>query len=118
MAFQLIDDVLDYEGDAATLGKNVGDDLAEGKPTLPLIHAMARAPEADAKLIRQAIRKGGLEDMDEVLRIVRDNGSLDYTRQKADDCAARAQQALELLPDSDAKEALKALALLAVKRNT
>jgi octaprenyl-diphosphate synthase len=118
MAFQLIDDVLDYEGDAATLGKNVGDDLAEGKPTLPLIHAMAHAPEADAKLIRQAIRKGGLEDMDEVLRIVRDNGSLDYTRQKADQCAERAQQQLQLLPESDAKQALQGLALLAVKRNT
>ena len=118
MAFQLIDDVLDYEGDAETLGKNVGDDLAEGKPTLPLIHAMANAPEADAKLIRQAIRKGGLDNMDDVLRIVRDNGSLDYTRQKADECANRAQQHLKLLPDSDAKAALQALALLAVKRNT
>lgn len=118
MAFQLIDDVLDYEGDAETLGKNVGDDLAEGKPTLPLIHAMANAPEADAKLIRQAIRKGGLDNMDDVLRIVRDNGSLDYTRQKADECADRAQQHLKLLPDSDAKAALQALALLAVKRNT
>ncbi|WP_419812989.1 polyprenyl synthetase family protein [Bacterioplanoides sp.] len=118
MAFQLIDDVLDYEGDAETLGKNVGDDLAEGKPTLPLIHAMANAPEADAKLIRQAIRKGGLDNMDDVLRIVRDNGSLDYTRQKADECADRAQQHLKLLPDSDAKAALAALALLAVKRNT
>lgn len=118
MAFQLIDDVLDYEGDAETLGKNVGDDLAEGKPTLPLIHAMANAPETDAKLIRQAIRKGGLDNMDDVLRIVRDNGSLDYTRQKADECADRAQQHLKLLPDSDAKAALQALALLAVKRNT
>ncbi|MAY15797.1 octaprenyl diphosphate synthase [Thalassolituus sp. C2-1] len=118
MAFQLIDDVLDYEGDAEAMGKNVGDDLAEGKPTLPLIHAMAHGNEQQRSLIRSAIRKGGLDDMADVLNAVRELGSLEYTRQKAYDCADRAQAHLQLLPDSEAKEALRALALLAVKRNT
>ena len=118
MAFQLIDDVLDYEGDAEAMGKNVGDDLAEGKPTLPLIHAMAQGNEQQRSLIRSAIRKGGLDDMADVLNAVRELGSLEYTRQKAYDCADRAQAHLQLLPDSEAKEALHALALLAVKRNT
>lgn len=118
MAFQLIDDVLDYEGDAEAMGKNVGDDLAEGKPTLPLIHAMAHGNEQQRSLIRSAIRKGGLDDMADVLNAVRELGSLEYTRQKAYDCADRAQSHLQLLPDSEAKEALRALALLAVKRNT
>lgn len=115
-AFQLIDDVLDYEGDSAELGKNVGDDLAEGKPTLPLIHAMANADEEGRKLIRQAIRKGGLEDMSAVLDVVHACGSMEYTRQKALDCVAQAQAALQLLPDSAAKDALNALAVLAVQR--
>ena len=72
LAFQLIDDLLDYQGDAETMGKNVGDDLAEGKPTLPLIHAMRQGTPAQAALIRQAITDGGLERLDEVLAIVRE----------------------------------------------
>ena len=76
LAFQLIDDLLDYEGDAATMGKNVGDDLAEGKATLPLIYAMAQGTEAEALLIRQAIRKGGLDSLDDVLAIVKDRKSV------------------------------------------
>nr|WP_221800314.1 polyprenyl synthetase family protein [Oceanobacter mangrovi] len=116
LAFQLIDDVLDYEGDAAELGKNIGDDLAEGKPTLPLIHAMANADEEGRKLVRQAIRKGGLDIMDEVMAVVRSTGSMEYTRQRANDCVKLAEQQLELLPDSDAKEALRALARIAVSR--
>ena len=116
LAFQLIDDVLDYEGDAAELGKNVGDDLAEGKPTLPLIHAMAHADEAGRKLVRQAIRKGGLDIMDEVMAVVNATGSMEYTRQQAYNCVQRAEQQLELLPDSEAKEALRALARIAVSR--
>lgn len=116
MAFQLIDDVLDYSGDAAELGKNVGDDLAEGKPTLPLIHAMANGSDEQRQLIRRAIRRGGLEQMDDVIRIVQACGSLDYTRQQAQTCADNAKQQLELLPDSEAKTALAALADVAVMR--
>lgn len=117
MAFQLIDDVLDYEGDAEAMGKNVGDDLAEGKPTLPLIHAMANSNEDDAKLIRKAIRKGGLEDIDQILAVVRNSGSLQYTKDKAVEQAELSQKQLELLPDSPAKEALFHLANIAVQRN-
>ena len=118
MAFQLVDDLLDYEGDAVAMGKNVGDDLAEGKVTLPLIHAMANATEDESRLIRQAIRKGGLDDMQSVFAIIQKTKSLDYTRQKAYECADRAQQHLELLADSEAKQALNALAMIAVQRNT
>tara|TARA_Y100000052_G_C2934835_1_gene76731 strand:- start:32 stop:1000 length:969 start_codon:yes stop_codon:yes gene_type:complete len=117
LAFQLIDDVLDYDGDAAAMGKNVGDDLAEGKPTLPLIHAMANGSEEQRKLVRSAIRKGGLEDMSEVLNIVHELGSIDYTRTKADNCVAEARRQLSILPEGPARDALDALALLAVQRN-
>src|SRR5690554_179000 len=118
LAFQLIDDVLDYEGDAAAMGKNVGDDLAEGKPTLPLIHAMATGNDEQRKVIRAAIRKGGLENMSDVLAVVHELGSIEYTREKAVACANRAQAQLERLADSPAKQALAALAMLAVQRNT
>ncbi|ASP38906.1 octaprenyl diphosphate synthase [Bacterioplanes sanyensis] len=116
MAFQLIDDLLDYSGDAQELGKNVGDDLAEGKPTLPLIHAMATGSEEQRQVIRQAIRRGGLDQLEDIVRIVQDCGSLDYTRVQAQACADNAKQQLELLPPSEAKEALAALADIAVMR--
>lgn len=118
MAFQLVDDALDYDGDAAELGKSVGDDLAEGKPTLPLIHAMAHAATEDAQVIRQAIRHGGLDKLDQVMNIVQRTGSLDHTRQQAKKCASKAQQYLQLLPESDAKLALAALADIAVERSS
>ena len=92
MAFQLVDDVLDYEGDAETMGKNVGDDLAEGKATLPLIHAMREGNEEQAKLIRKAIRKGGLDDIDAIMEIVQSCGSLEYTKDIARKHVKQAQE--------------------------
>jgi octaprenyl-diphosphate synthase len=118
MAFQLIDDVLDYEGDAKEMGKNVGDDLAEGKATLPLIHAMREGTEEQAKLIRKAIRKGGLEDIDAIIEIVKTCGSLEYTKQIARKHVELAQECLNHLVDSDAKQALHGLARIAIERNT
>jgi len=118
LAFQLIDDLLDYEGDALTMGKNVGDDLAEGKPTLPLIHAMEKGTEEEAKLIRKAIRKGGLDQLDEVLAIVNKTGALEYTRAKAAACSLAAQQSLQELPDTQYKASLHRLADLALGRKS
>ena len=118
MAFQLIDDLLDYEGDAATMGKNVGDDLAEGKPTLPLIYAMQQGTDDEAKLIRQAIRKGGLDQLDEVLAIVKRTAALDYTRAKATACSEEAKRCLEKLPDSEYRATLYLLTDLALGRKS
>ena len=116
MAFQLVDDVLDYVGDAKELGKDVGDDLAEGKPTLPLIYAMQHAPQEDALLIRNAIRKGGTEELTEIINIVQSCGAIDYTNEKAQEHVVLAKQAINLLENSDAKSALMALADLAIER--
>ena len=118
LAFQLIDDLLDYQGDAATMGKNVGDDLAEGKATLPLIYAMAQGTEAEALLIRQAIRKGGLDSLDEVLAIVNKTGALDYTREQAHLCSEKAKACLEVLPASHYKDALLQLTDVALGRKS
>ena len=117
LAFQLIDDFLDYAGDADKLGKNVGDDLAEGKPTLPLIHAMANGTEDEAKLIRQCIRKGGLEQLDEIRTIIERTGSLSYVEAKARQHAQLAKANLAILPDTPYRQAMLALADLAVSRN-
>ncbi|MFT5007772.1 MAG: octaprenyl-diphosphate synthase [Reinekea sp.] len=118
LAFQLIDDVLDYSGDSATLGKNVGDDLAEGKPTLPLIHAMAHGTEAEVKLIRRAIRKGGLTQLPDILQILQRTNSLAYVEAKAIEHADRAIANLAGFPVSDYRRALTALASMAVNRTT
>lgn len=116
IAFQLIDDLLDYQGDAATLGKNVGDDLAEGKTTLPLIYAMQQANEEEALLIRQAIRKDGLEKLEEVLAIIEKTGALAYTFAQAEAASNKAKACLELLPASPYKQALMDLTDLALGR--
>jgi len=118
LAFQLVDDLLDYQGNANAMGKNVGDDLAEGKPTLPLINAMERGTPEQAKLIRQVIRKGGLEQLDEVLEIVHTTGALDYTRARADEMADKALAQLEALPPSPFRDTMAHLARLAVDRDT
>ncbi len=118
MAFQLIDDLLDYNGDSAEMGKNVGDDLAEGKPTLPLIYAMREGSAEDAALIRKAIQKGGLDQLEEILAIVRASGALEYTEQKARAEADRAINMLASLPSSPHRDAMEALARLAVSRTS
>ncbi len=118
IAFQLIDDVMDYLSTAEEMGKNVGDDLAEGKPTLPLIHAMREAGEEDRQLIRQAIRKGGLEDLQPIMDIVRATGAIEYTQQQAQSQADQAIAALQSLPESSFRETLEQLAHIAVKRKS
>jgi octaprenyl-diphosphate synthase len=116
-AFQLIDDVLDYSGSAAEMGKNIGDDLAEGKPTLPLIHAMRRGASGEAARVREAIEHGGLDDMSVVLDAIRNTGALDYTRRQAAVEARIACDAIAHLPRSNHLESLLELAAFAVERN-
>lgn len=117
MAFQLVDDALDYSGDSQTLGKNVGDDLAEGKPTLPLIRAYEQA-DADGKaLIEQAVREGGIEHLAPILTLIEDANALEYTLDKAKEHAELAHKALADFPSSVYTEALHGLADLAVARS-
>ena len=116
IAFQIIDDLLDYLSDSETMGKNVGDDLAEGKATLPLIHAMRVGSDDDRDLIRHAIRKGGLDDLSPVLEIVQRNGSIDYSRLKAAEEIDKAKNAIATLPDTSFKETLNQIADLAIAR--
>lgn len=115
MAFQLIDDVLDYQADAGQLGKNLGDDLAEGKMTLPLIRTLAEASPAQAQTIRSAITERG-GNLAAIVALVRASGALDFTRDQARDHAAQARAALAALPDSPARAALGELAEFAVNR--
>ncbi len=117
-AFQLIDDVLDYSGDAAEIGKSLGDDLAEGKPTLPLIYAMRAGSTAQADLVRRAIREGGREDFAQVLAAIRACGALDYARQAAEREAGLASRSLEPLAASEYKDSLLELAAFSVTRRS
>ena len=116
-AFQLIDDVLDYEGDTHALGKNVGDDLREGKTTLPLLIAMERGTTEQRELIRHAIEHGELERLAEIVKIVRDTGALEATRQAARTEAEHARVCLAALPLNKWREALLEFAVQSVERS-
>ena len=118
MAFQLVDDVLDYDGDAATMGKNIGDDLAEGKPTLPLIHAMRTAAPTEMALLRSSIENGNQDQLQEVIAIVKKSGGLEYTRQLAREEISKARALLVCLDDSDYRKALEDMADLAINRSS
>ncbi len=117
VAFQLVDDALDYTGDAATLGKNVGDDLAEGKPTLPLIHAMRTGTPEQAEVIATAIRNGDASKLPAILEIVQATGGMTYTlecaRQQVQDALAQLAQ----LPDNRFTQAMKQLAEFSLARS-
>lgn len=115
-AFQIADDMLDYAAEGADLGKNLGDDLAEGKATLPLIHAMAHSDEAVRQRLRAIVEAGDADAMDEVLAAIRACGSLDYCRQRAGEYADAAEAALAGLPKNEAVAALRGLARYAVER--
>ncbi|MFT4019942.1 MAG: polyprenyl synthetase family protein [Acinetobacter sp.] len=115
-AFQIIDDILDYTSDAETLGKNIGDDLMEGKPTLPLISALSRTTGNDHAIIRKSIATGGLADLEQVIQIVQNSGALDYCRQRAHEETNIAINALSKLPESTARQALHNLATMALDR--
>jgi octaprenyl-diphosphate synthase len=117
-AFQLIDDLLDYEGATEQLGKNVGDDLREGKPTMPLLLAMQQGDAAQRELIRHAIEHGEIERLPEIVQIVRTTGAIEATRRAAREEARRAQDHLNVLPSSEFKEALLYLCAQAVDRNS
>ncbi|MGL6315998.1 octaprenyl diphosphate synthase [Vibrio sp. WXL103] len=117
-AFQLIDDVMDYTSDGESMGKNVGDDLAEGKPTLPLLYAMQHGSDAQRVMIREAIESSnGMQRLNEILQAMEETGALDFTRQKALDEADKAIAELCVIPDSEYKQALIHIAHLAVHRN-
>ncbi len=116
IAFQLIDDALDYAADTAALGKNVGDDLAEGKPTLPLIHALENTNDAGKKLITHAIEHGGLDKMDEIMTIIKQTEAIEYTYQAAEKAVNKAISAIDSIAESQYKEALISIAKLSLKR--
>lgn len=115
-AFQIVDDILDYTSDADTLGKNIGDDLMEGKPTLPLIAAIALSTPAEQQLLKVTIQTGGVQTLDEVIAIVQQSGALDYCRKRATEETQQAVDALSVLPESKYRLALENLARLALTR--
>ena len=116
-AFQLIDDVLDYSASSEEIGKNIGDDLAEGKPTLPLIYAMAHGTAEQAAVIREAIEEGGRDRIDEVKLAIESTGAIKYTADLAREEAHKAQQALAGFPESAYIEALMTLADFSADRS-
>ncbi len=117
-AFQLIDDVMDYQASAEEMGKNVGDDLAEGKPTLPLIIALQRSSRSEAQIIRDAIENGGLENIDNILQTIHKTNALDYTIDVAKNEVKLAISQLDCLNNSPYKSALEALSWMCIERTT
>ena len=118
MAFQLIDDALDYTGSTEAMGKNLGDDLAEGKPTLPLIYAMKNSHVEARSLISSSITNGDASQLDDIIAIIRDSGALDYTQQCAQDHVTKAIQQLEHLPETIYKTAMIDLAHFSIARSS
>ena len=116
-AFQLVDDVLDYTADAAEMGKNVGDDLAEGKPTLPLIIAMQRSAAPTQAILRKAVEEGGLNELDTIIQAIQQTDAIAYTLQRATRETELAIENLSVLPASNYKQALENLAWFAIKRS-
>ncbi|MBF0470429.1 MAG: polyprenyl synthetase family protein [Gammaproteobacteria bacterium] len=117
VAFQLIDDALDYSASAEQLGKNIGDDLAEGKPTLPLIYTIHHGSAEAAAVVTHAIENGGSDNIDAVMKAIQSNGAIDYTIRAAEDEATRATEAIATLPSSETKAAMLDLARFAVERS-
>lgn len=117
-AFQVIDDVLDYTGDASVMGKNLGDDLREGKATLPLIAAMQRGNNEQREIVKNAIENGDVSAIDQVVAIVKATGALEVARKAASDEAARAMAAAEQLPDGEHKSCLIQLAAQLLNRQS
>ena len=117
-AFQIIDDVLDYESDAQTMGKEVGDDLSEGKTTMPMIYAMEHADESEQQLLKQAIDNADTTQIDQVIKILNKVGAFDYTRAQAQKSADLAKAQLSALDDSEFKQALELLCELSLKRKS
>ncbi len=117
-AYQLMDDVLDYRSNPSARGKNLGDDLAEGKPTLPLIHALRHGDESQRSAIRRAIKDGGLTELGSVVTAIETTGGLEYAQRAAESESELALAALDVLPDSSYKEGLASLARFAVEHTT
>jgi len=117
-AFQLVDDALDFDASADELGKNIGDDLAEGKATLPLIYAMQNGSDEDGKVIRNAIVEGGLDQLDRITAIITSTGALQYTADKAREAVDLAKASLADVPESEYKQALISIAELSIQRRS
>jgi len=118
IAYQLIDDLLDYSGDQNEMGKTLGDDLVQGKHPLPLIHAIKQGNPEQISLIQNAIKDGGTDNLKAIHQAITETGALDYTKGRAEAHTQLALNALQSLPDSNYKKALQPLAKLALSRNT